>query len=424
MDKLFGPGNQFVTAAKQWAALGGTAMDMPAGPTEVAIYADDTANVEHLAADVLSQAEHGADSQVFVVVSAEGIADRLGSEIERQLGDLPREDLARQALSHSVIVVEPDLDTAVDLLNSYAAEHLILLSDAAAAMADRIVHAGSVFVGHLTPESAGDYASGTNHTLPTGGAARAYSGVSLDSYLREVTFQEITGDGLRALGPAVATMARAEELEGHARAVTRRLDSLGAAVGSAQRVGQITRETSETSIHVRINLDGAGRGQISTGLGFFDHMLMQIARHGGVDLYVRVRGDLEVDEHHTVEDTGIALGAALKEALGDKRGVERYGFLLPMDEALAQVALDFGGRSQLVWNVLFTRERVGDVPTEMWPHFFKSLCDAAACNLNIQASGDNDHHIIESVFKGFARALRAAVRHTGGDDIPSTKGTL
>lgn len=424
VDKLYGPGNQYVTAAKQWAALLGRGVDMPAGPTEVAILADATADPAFVAADMLSQAEHGTDSQVFVVLTAEALLAPIQAALETQLSDLPRRDTAAGALQNSVMVVEPDLDAAIDLLNAYAAEHLILSTENASGIATRITNAGSVFVGHLTPESAGDYASGTNHTLPTGGASRAFSGVSVDSFVRKITFQEITEDGLRALGPVVETMARAEKLEGHARAVAKRLDTLPEASETGARIGQVSRQTSETDIFLRVNLDGSGRSQISTGLAFFNHMLTQIARHGGVDLDVQVTGDLEVDEHHTIEDTAIALGTALRSALGDKRGIQRYAFLLPMDEALAHVALDLGGRSHLVWDVPFARDSVGDVPTEMWAHFFKSFCDAAACNLNVKASGDNDHHIIESVFKGLARCLRDAVRKGPDDSIPSSKGVL
>lgn len=424
VDKLFGPGNQYVTAAKQWAAMRGIAVDLPAGPTEVGILADASANPVFVAADMLSQAEHGPDSHVFVVLTDDALLKPLRTALEEQLAELPRADVAQEALTHSVVVVEPDPDRAVELIDAYAAEHLILATENASGIASRITQAGSVFVGHLTPESAGDYASGTNHTLPTGGAARAFSGVSLDSFVRKITFQEISEQGLRRLGPAVITMAEAEALRGHALAVQRRLEQLPEGSAVEDRLGVVTRQTSETDIFVRLNLDGAGRSFIDTGLGFFDHMLTQIARHGGVDLEVRVQGDLEVDEHHTVEDTAIALGAALRQALGDKRGIERYAFLLPMDEALAHVALDLGGRSHLVWEVPFSREVVGDVPTEMWQHFFKSFCDAAACNLNIKASGENDHHVIEAVFKGLARSLRQAVRQSGGSDIPSTKGTL
>lgn len=190
------------------------------------------------------------------------------------------------------------------------------------------------------------------------------------------------------------------------------------------RKGRVHRKTAETNILVEVNLDGKGNSDITTGLGFFDHMLHQIARHGNIDLTVHVEGDLQVDEHHTVEDTGIALGDAFAQALGKKKGVERYGFLLPMDDCLAQVAIDFGGRPWLVWETEFHRERVGDLPTEMFMHFFKSFSDSAKCNLNIKAEGSNEHHKIESIFKAFARAIKMAVKHDGSENIPSTKGSI
>ncbi len=185
------------------------------------------------------------------------------------------------------------------------------------------------------------------------------------------------------------------------------------------------RNTNETRIVVEINLDGTGKSTLKTGLPFFDHMLEQIARHGNIDLIIECRGDLHVDEHHSIEDTGIALGEAILKALGNKKGLERYGFLLPMDDCLAQVALDFGGRSWIVWDADFKREKIGEMPTEMFFHFFKSFSDAAKCNLNIQASGTNEHHKIESIFKGFAKALKMAVKRDANNDLlPSTKGML
>ncbi|RYZ20293.1 MAG: bifunctional histidinol-phosphatase/imidazoleglycerol-phosphate dehydratase HisB [Chitinophagaceae bacterium] len=185
------------------------------------------------------------------------------------------------------------------------------------------------------------------------------------------------------------------------------------------------RSTSETQIDISVNLEGTGKSDIRTGLGFFDHMLDQVARHGGMDLRIEVRGDLHIDEHHTVEDTAIALGEAFAKALGNKRGIERYGFALPMDETEAKVLLDFGGRNWMVWNVAFRRERVGDLPTEMFYHFFKSFSDAARCNLNIECRGDNEHHKIEAIFKAFAKALKMAVKKDPlSDYLPSTKGTL
>jgi imidazoleglycerol-phosphate dehydratase / histidinol-phosphatase len=185
------------------------------------------------------------------------------------------------------------------------------------------------------------------------------------------------------------------------------------------------RNTNETKIKIELNADGIGKANISTGLGFFDHMLEQIARHGKMDLAIETKGDLNIDEHHTIEDTGIALGEAFAKALADKRGMERYGFALPMDEAEAKVLIDFGGRNWLVWNVLFKRERIGEMPTEMFFHFFKSFSDAAKCNLNIECHGDNEHHKIEAIFKAFARAIRMAVkRDPMSNYLPSTKGIL
>jgi len=192
-----------------------------------------------------------------------------------------------------------------------------------------------------------------------------------------------------------------------------------------QRSAEHTRRTSETEIRVELNLDGSGKADIKTGLGFFDHMLDQIARHGLIDLSVQVKGDLHIDEHHTVEDTGLALGEAFVQALGNKKGIERYGFALPMDETEAKVLLDFGGRPWIVWQADFSRERIGDVPTEMFFHFFKSFSDAARCNLHVYCAGDNEHHKIEAVFKAFAKALKMAVKRDPLKDyLPSTKGVL
>lgn len=190
------------------------------------------------------------------------------------------------------------------------------------------------------------------------------------------------------------------------------------------RIAKVNRKTTETDILIELNLDGSGKSSIDTGIGFFDHMLEQIARHGNMDLTINVNGDLQIDEHHTVEDVAIALGDAVLISLGGKKGIERYSFVLPMDDCLAQVALDFGGRPWLVWDVKFKREKVGELPTELFFHFFKSFTDNAKCNLNIIAEGQNEHHKIEAIFKAFAKAIRQAVRQTDNFNIPSTKGSL
>jgi imidazoleglycerol-phosphate dehydratase/histidinol-phosphatase len=192
-----------------------------------------------------------------------------------------------------------------------------------------------------------------------------------------------------------------------------------------QRVIEHRRSTKETDIYIKINLDGTGEAKVSTGLHFFDHMLDQIARHGSIDLEIIANGDLHIDEHHTIEDTGIALGEVFAEALGNKKGIERYGFCLPMDDCLAQAAIDFGGRNWIVWDAEFNREKIGEMPTEMFYHFFKSFSDAAKCNLNIKAEGQNEHHKIEAIFKVFAKAIKMAVkRDVDKMVLPSTKGVL
>lgn len=202
-------------------------------------------------------------------------------------------------------------------------------------------------------------------------------------------------------------------------------DKVAELLFAGERTAEIRRTTKETDVLVRLNIDGSGRSEISTGLGFFDHMLEQLAHHGMMDVYIKVNGDLNVDEHHTIEDTAIALGDCLLKALGSKRGIERYGYCLPMDDSLCTVALDFGGRPWLVWDASFTRERIGDMPTEMFRHFFKSLSDSARMNLNISAQGDNEHHKIEGIFKALARSLRMAVkRDIYHYELPSSKGVL
>ncbi len=224
--KIFGPGNQYVTAAKQLVSLRDVAIDMPAGPSEVEVLADDSANPVFVAADLLSQAEHGVDSQAILITTSERLQASVVEEVERQLAELPRREIAEKSLANSKLVLVKDMDEAVELTNEYAPEHLIIETSGYLEVAERIVNAGSVFLGSLSPESAGDYASGTNHTLPTNGYAKAYSGVSLDSFIRKITFQEICPEGIKAIGPAIETMAANERLDAHKNAVTVRLKNI------------------------------------------------------------------------------------------------------------------------------------------------------------------------------------------------------
>ncbi len=226
VDKIFGPGNQYVTAAKQMATKYGVSIDMPAGPSEVAVLADSSANPKFIAADLLSQAEHGVDSQVIMVTNDPQLAAATEKEVKRQVGELPRKEIAEQALKNSKIILVESIDTAINIINQYAAEHLIIAMDNAAEIGEKITNAGSVFLGHYTPESAGDYASGTNHTLPTNGYARMYSGVSLDSFFKKITFQQISSEGLKQIGITIERMAAAEQLEAHKKAVSIRLEEI------------------------------------------------------------------------------------------------------------------------------------------------------------------------------------------------------
>jgi imidazoleglycerol-phosphate dehydratase/histidinol-phosphatase len=225
-------------------------------------------------------------------------------------------------------------------------------------------------------------------------------------------------------GPDKKAQLENEQLNEHCVLVTASWKDIERFLNGRSRTAVVSRRTKETNIEVELNLDGLGNSKIATGLGFFDHMLEQIARHGLVDLSINVKGDLQIDEHHTIEDTALALGEALLKALGTKQGIERYGFCLPMDDALAQVAIDFGGRPWTVWEASFSREKIGDMPTEMFFHFFKSLSDSAKCNINIKAEGQNEHHKIESIFKAFAKAMKMAVRSDGTNNLPTTKGIL
>ena len=215
----------------------------------------------------------------------------------------------------------------------------------------------------------------------------------------------------------------ASGLEEHCALITQSWEDIYKLVTTPRRKAAVHRKTKETDIRIEINLDGEGKSKVSTGLGFFDHMLDQLSRHGNIDLEIQVNGDLHIDEHHTIEDTALALGEAFAKALGDKRGIERYGFYLPMDDCLAQVAIDFGGRPWLVWEADFKREKIGEMPTEMFYHFFKSFTDTSKSNLNVKAEGTNEHHKIEAIFKAFAKAIKMSVKKEG-NALPSTKGVL
>lgn len=235
--------------------------------------------------------------------------------------------------------------------------------------------------------------------------------------------KNLGAQGILLNNGSLAEKLKAQNLEPHCALTTTSWKDIYTFLTRPNRKATVKRTTKETDIDIVIDLDGSGKSHMETGLGFFDHMLDQLARHGNIDLSVKVKGDLHIDEHHTIEDTALALGEAFLKALGDKRGIERYGFCLPMDDCLAQVAIDFGGRPWIVWDAEFKREKIGEMPTEMFYHFFKSFSDTSKSNLNIKVEGTNEHHKIEAIFKAFAKAIKMAIRKEG-NQLPSTKGIL
>jgi histidinol dehydrogenase len=427
--KIFGPGNAYVAEAKRYAAglPNGPAIDLPAGPSELMVIADAGANPAFVAADLLSQAEHDRDAQVLLVSTSRDLIAAVSAEIDRQLATLPRVEIARAALGNARAILARDLDEALAVANAYAPEHLSLQVADPNKLADRIGNAGAVFAGAFSAETFGDYVAGPSHVLPTDAAARAYGGVTTASFMKSMTVQEVSAHGLSALAGPAAALARLEGLEAHARAADIRRQTIERTLPTEpairRRRARVSRNTKETQIEVSVDLDRRAPVALNTGVGFFDHMLEQIAQHGGFSLEVACSGDLHIDAHHTIEDCAIALGQALREALGDKRGIARFGFVLPMDEAEAKVSVDLGGRAYLVFDGAFAAPLIGAYPTEMTEHVFRSLSQAMAATIHVSVTGDNDHHKTEACFKAFGRALRQAI-NVEGAQIPSTKGVI
>ncbi|MBY0565306.1 MAG: histidinol dehydrogenase [Hyphomonadaceae bacterium] len=428
-DKIFGPGNAYVAEAKRYAAAlpSGPAVDLPAGPSELMVIADRTADAAIVAADLLSQAEHDADAQVLLVSTSDELIAEVQAELTQQAAGLPRVDIVKASLAQARAIRVASLAEAVVVANQYAPEHLSVQTADAAALAAEINHAGAIFVGRFSAETFGDYVAGPSHVLPTDAAAKAYGGVTVASFMKSFTVQEIDADGARALASYAARLARLEGLEAHARSADIRLRAAEGATWlgevARRRVGEVERNTRETAIRVRVDLDAPAPVRIATGVGFFDHMLEQVAHHGGISLSLTCEGDLHIDAHHTIEDCAIAFGQAMKQALGERKGIARFGFLLPMDETEAKVSLDLGGRAFLVFDGEFAAPLLGEYPTQMTAHVFRSIADALGATIHVSVDGENDHHKTEACFKAFGRALRQAVRIEGGD-VPSTKGVI
>ena len=422
--KIFGPGNQYVTEAKIMVNKD-VSIDMPAGPSEVYVVSDDISKVDIIASDLLSQLEHSIDAKAVLISKNNNLIKNISDEINLQSKLLKRQDILKQSLNNIYLVNAENDQLIIDFINNNAPEHLILLDDDFSKIIPHINNAGSVFCGKYSPESFGDYASGSNHTLPTAGSAKTYSGLSVKDFGKIITFQTATSEGFINLAQTVKTLADAETLDAHTKAVSVREKYALQDISQLSRTSFIKRTTNETDIFINLNIDGSGNYNIDTGLKYFDHMLEQFAKHGSFDLTINCIGDLEIDEHHTIEDVAIALGDAFKAALGERNKIERYSSSesLVMDETISKVSIDMSSRNLLKMKTSKLREYVGDFPTEMFEHFFISFVNTLSFTCHIETKGSNSHHIVEATFKSFTRALSAALQKNNAY-VASTKGIL
>ena len=422
--KIFGPGNQYVTEAKMLVSKD-ISIDMPAGPSEVYVVSNDENKLDIIASDLLSQLEHSKDAKAVLISQNKSLIKNISNEINIQNNALNRQEILKSSINNIYLVNASSDQQVIDFININAPEHLILLDNDFSKIAPYINNAGSVFCGNYSPESFGDYASGSNHTLPTSGAAKTYSGLSVKDFGKIITFQTATAEGFMNLGPVVKILAEAENLDAHAKAVDIRESYALQDTYQKPRTSFIKRTTNETSIFINLNIDGTGNYNIDTGLKYFDHMLEQFAKHGNFDITINSIGDLEIDEHHTIEDVAIALGDAFKQALGERKNIERYSSneSLVMDETISNVSIDMSSRNLLKMKTSKLREYVGDFPTEMLEHFFISFVNTLSFTCHIDTRGTNSHHIVEATFKSFTRALSGALIHNN-KNIASTKGML
>ena len=422
--KIFGPGNQYVTEAKMLVSKD-ISIDMPAGPSEVYVVSNDENKLDIIASDLLSQLEHSKDAKAVLISQNKSVIKNISNEINIQNNALNRQEILKSSINNIYLVNASSDQQVIDFININAPEHLILLDNDFSKIAPYINNAGSVFCGNYSPESFGDYASGSNHTLPTSGAAKTYSGLSVKDFGKIITFQTATAEGFMNLGPVVKILAEAENLDAHAKAVDIRESYALQDTYQKPRTSFIKRTTNETSIFINLNIDGTGNYNIDTGLKYFDHMLEQFAKHGNFDITINSIGDLEIDEHHTIEDVAIALGDAFKQALGERKNIERYSSneSLVMDETISNVSIDMSSRNLLKMKTSKLREYVGDFPTEMLEHFFISFVNTLSFTCHIDTRGTNSHHIVEATFKSFTRALSGALIHNN-KNIASTKGML
>ena len=422
VNKIFGPGNAYVNEAKKLCS-NDVAIDLPAGPSEVMIVTNNITNISIAAADSLSQLEHDPNSRAFIISNNLSILTKIKTEIKKQIQDLTRQSILKRSIKNLLLIKSKSFKDTLSLINECAPEHLILLDEDYSKYLVEINNAGSIFCGSLSPESFGDYSSGSNHVLPTNGQAKVHSGLSVNDFGKQISVQTASPEGFNNLKETVITLAQAEALDAHEKAVKIRED-IAIKQASSRSFAEI-RKTNETSIYININLDGTGNYNINSGLNYLDHLLEQFAKHGSIDLNLTCLGDLEIDEHHTIEDIAIALGTAINNALGKRVGISRYASseILVMDEVKCNVSIDLSSRRYLNFKCSQLRDFVGDFPTEMFEHFFISLINATAMTCHIETTGKNSHHLLEATFKTFARCLKSAVT-IESNKSSSTKGSL
>lgn len=422
VNKIFGPGNVYVNAAKKLCSSD-VAIDLPAGPSEVMIVSNDIEKASIAAADALSQLEHDPDSRAFIISSNLKILKKIKTSVNEQMQQLSRQSVLKQSIENLLLIKAKSFKDTLVLINDCAPEHLILLDDDYSKYLVEVNNAGSIFCGALSPESFGDYSSGTNHVLPTNGQAKVHSGLGVKDFGKQISVQTASSEGFENLKNTVITMAQAESLDAHEQAVKIRQSNANQKASS--RSYTEIRKTNETSIYLNLNIDGTGNYNINTGLKYLDHLLEQFSKHGSFDLYLTCLGDLEIDEHHTIEDIAIALGIAINTSLGDRVGISRYASseTLVMDEVKSSISIDLSSRRFLKFKCSQLRDYVGDFPTEMFEHFFVSLINSAAMTCHIDTTGKNSHHLLEATFKTFARCLKKAVV-IESTRSSSTKGLL
>ena len=422
VNKIFGPGNVYVNAAKKLCS-NDVAIDLPAGPSEVMIVSNDIEKASIAAADALSQLEHDPDSKAFIISSNLKILNKIKTSVNDQIQQLSRKSVLKQSIENLLLIKAKSFKDTLVLINDCAPEHLILLDEDYSKYLVEVNNAGSIFCGALSPESFGDYSSGTNHVLPTNGQAKVHSGLGVKDFGKQISVQTASSEGFENLKSTVIAMAQAESLDAHEQAV--KIRQSNANQKATSRSHTEIRKTNETSIYLNLNIDGTGNYNINTGLKYLDHLLEQFSKHGSFDLYLTCLGDLEIDEHHTIEDIAIALGTAINISLDDRVGISRYASseTLVMDEVKSSISLDLSSRRFLKFKCSQLRDYVGDFPTEMFEHFFVSLINSAAMTCHIDTNGKNSHHLLEATFKTFARCLKKAVVIESSRSS-STKGLL